>query len=311
MLGGSPFSPASPQAVATLHLFSLVLLLGAAVFAIVAAILVVAALRFRDRPGRGEPRQDAGAPAVEIAWTLGAALLLLVIFIPTVRTMRAVEPPAGTRAPDLVVIGHQWWWEVRYPAAGITTANEIHIPAGRSLLVHVDSADVIHDFWVPQLARKIDLTPGHPADIWLRADTPGVYLGACAEYCGTEHAWMRIQVVADAPEAFEAWQAQQRRPAPAPATPEAVAGRQLYQSLACASCHTGLSSPRQSVAVGPDLGHVASRSMLAAGVLPNTPAGLTRWLRDPQAVKPGSLMPNFHLTDAELRQLTAYLETLR
>jgi cytochrome c oxidase subunit 2 len=188
---------------------------------------------------------------------------------------------------------------------GIVPANAIHLPVGRQFLVHLDSADVIHDFWVPQLARKMDMTPGHPDDISLQADRPGEYVGACVEYCGAEHAWMRILVIADPPAAFEAWQRRQRRPAPPPATADAIAGAGLFQQYVCQACHAA------GVAVGPDLDHLASRRMLAAGVLPNTPANLVRWLRDPQALKPGSLMPDFHLTDADARKLVAYLETLQ
>ncbi|HKV45362.1 MAG TPA: cytochrome c oxidase subunit II [bacterium] len=300
---GSLLSSASPQAQATGHLLVFVLALGGAVFALVAGIIVVAAVRFRDRPGRAEPVQDPGRPKAEIAWVAGAGALLLVIFVPTVVTMRIVDPPTGRRIPDLVVTGHQWWWEVGYPGQGIVTANEIHIPVDRPLLVHLVSADVIHDFWVPQLARKMDLTPGYPTDIWLQADTPGVYLGACAEFCGAEHAWMRIRVIAEPAPAFAAWVQQQRQPPPPPQGPEAAVGVQLYQEDTCGSCH--------ATGVGPDLSHLASRGTLAAGRLENTPAELARWLADPQAVKPGSLMPNFHLSPADVRALVAYLETLK
>ena len=300
---GSPFNPASPQAEATSHLLVFVLLLGAAVFIIVAGVIVVAALRFRDRPGRAEPPQNAGRPRVEIAWVAGAGVLLLVIFIPTVMTMRVVDPPAERRIPDLVVTGHQWWWEVGYPGQGVVTANEIHLPVDRMFLVHLASVDVIHDFWVPQLARKMDMTPGHPTDIWLEADKPGVYLGACVEFCGAQHAWMRIRVIAEPAPAFAAWVQQQRQSPPPPQDPDAVAGARLYHEDTCASCH--------GTGIGPDLNHIASRETLAAGLLENTPANLTRWLTDPQAIKPGSLMPNFHLRDADVRALVAYLGTLK
>jgi cytochrome c oxidase subunit 2 len=301
----SPFNPASPQALATAHLFEFVLWLGAAVFVIVAGWVVLAAIRYRARPGRGQPPQDEGKPKVEIAWTVAAALVLLAIFIPTVITMGIVEPPVGSRRPDLVVIGHQWWWEVRYPPAAVVTANEIHIPIGRPLLVHLESTDVIHDFWVPQLARKLDMTPGRPNDLWLQATAPGVYLGACVEFCGTEHAWMRLRVIAEAPQAFAAWLSGQQAQAPAPASPEAIAGMALFRELTCDNCHA------TGVAIGPDLAHLATRQTLGAGVLANTPENLARWLANPQAVKPGVLMPDFRLTPAQIRQLVAYLETRR
>lgn len=300
---GSVFSPASPMAEATLRLFYLVLILGTGVLAVIAAVIAISAIRFRYR-GRDVPEGNERRRA-EIFWILGAAVLLLIIFAPTVQTMRVVDPPPGGRSPDLVVIGHQFWWEFRYPASGAVAANELHIPVGRPWLVRVESADVIHNFWVPELARKADATPGHPVMMWLQANKPGVFLGTCGEFCGVEHAWMRIHVVAQAPAAFDAWlRAQTRAPAP-PTSPEAIAGARLYQQLACASCHAS------AIAVGPDLTHLASRETLAAGVIPNTPANLARWLADPDAVKPGSLMPDFHLDARSVRQLVAYLETLK
>jgi cytochrome c oxidase subunit II len=301
----SLFNPSSPYALPTLRLFLWVLVLMAGVFAVVTALVLYSVFRFRSTPGDGDPPAPGENPGMEIAWIGGAAVLLLVLLIPTVVTMREVDPPAGARSPDLVVIGHQWWWEVRYPRSGAVAANEIHLPVRRPFLVRVESADVIHDFWLPQLTRKIDMTPGHPDDVWLEADGAGVYLGACVEYCGAEHAWMRLRVIAEPEAAFEAWLQDQRRPAPPPTTPEALAGARLFRQDACESCHAA------GIAVGPDLSHVAGRETLAGGVLANTPANLARWLADPQAVKPGSLMPNFHLTSGPLHSLVAYLETLK
>ena len=300
---GSVFSPASPMAEATLRLLYLLLVLGTGVLVVVAAIVVISAIRFRDR-GRELPEAGERRKA-EVLWILGAAVLLLVVLVPTVQTMRIVDPPAGSRAPDLVVIGHQFWWEVRYPASGIVAANEIHIRVGTALLVRVESADVIHNFWVPQLARKIDATPGRPVAMWLQANRPGVFLGACGEFCGVEHAWMRIRVIAHTAPQYAAWQGAQVRPPARPVASDAIAGERLYQQLACATCHAS------SVAVGPDLTHLASRETLAGGVIENTAANLTRWLANPDAVKPGSLMPNFHLGAREVGELVAYLESLK
>jgi len=300
---GSVFNPASPMAEATLRLLYLLAVLGAGVLLIVSVIVVVFAVRFRDR---GRPIPETGERTrAEIFWILGAALLLLVVLIPTIHTMRVVDPPAGDRSPDLVIIGHQFWWEIHYPASGVVAANEIHIPTGRPLLVRLESSDVIHNFWVPQLARKIDATPGHPVMIWLQANAPGVFLGTCSEFCVVQHAWMRIRVDAESPEDFAAWQqAQSRTPAP-PTGEDAVAGQRLFERLACANCHAS------TAAVGPDLTHLAGRETLAAGVISNTPENLAHWLADPDAVKRGSLMPDFHLGEGEVRQLVAYLETLR
>jgi len=299
----SVFNPASPMAEATLRLLYLVAVLGAGVLLLISAIVVGSTIRFRDR-GRPSPAPGERRGA-EIFWILGAALLLVIILVPTVRTMRVVDPPAGERTPDLLITGHQFWWEARYPPSGVVAANEIHVPVGRPLLLRVESADVVHDFWVTQLTRKIDATPGHPVMIWLQADVPGVYLGTCGRFCGVEHAWMRIRVVAESPADFAAWQqAQSRTPAP-PTGKDAIAGQRLYDRLACGHCHAS------TVAVGPDLNHLASRETLAAGVISNTPDNLARWLADPDAIKRGSLMPDFHLGEGEVRQLVAYLETLR
>jgi cytochrome c oxidase subunit 2 len=300
---GSVFNPASPMAEATLRLLYLLAVLGAGVLLLISAIVVGSAIRFRDR-GRPSPTTGERRGA-EIFWILGAALLLVIILVPTVRTMRVVDPPAGERTPDLLITGHQFWWEARYPPSGVVAANEIHVPVGRPLLLRVESADVVHDFWVTQLTRKIDATPGHPVMIWLQADAPGVYLGACGRFCGVEHAWMRIRVVAEDPADFAAWQqAQSRTPVP-PTGKDAIAGQQLYDRLACGHCHAS------TMAVGPDLNHLASRETLAGGVISNTPDNLARWLTDPDAIKRGSLMPDFHLGEREVRQLVAYLETLR
>ncbi len=303
----SPFNPVSPQGLATKSLLELVLWLGAGVFVIVAGLVLVAAIRFRARPGAPEPPQVEGRHQWEYVWIAGAVAVLIAIFIPTVAMMRAAAPPGGSEdpGPDIIIIGHQWWWEIRYPHGGILTANEVHLPVGRPMVTRLESADVIHDFWVPQVGRKEDLTPGYPTTVVLQADRPGTYLGACVEFCGAGHAWMRISVIAESSQAFDAWLASERQPPPPPATPEAVAGEKLYASLSCDHCHAS------TVAVGPDLTHIAARQTLAAGRIANTPDTLGRWLADPQALKPGVLMPDFRLTPDQIRDLVAYLETRR
>ena len=227
---GTPLDPRSPQARAIADLFSDTLIVCAVIFAIVTVMITLAILRFRDRsaaPSHGAPEagavKDPGPPQIEgntrleIGWTIAPVLVLIGIFALTVRAMNGSDPPAD-RAPDITIIGHQWWWEVRYKS-GVVTANEIHIPAGKALVVAVESADVIHDFWVPDLARKIDAIPGRTSTIWLEADAPGNYVGACAEYCGVQHAWMRILVIADTPENYANWETRNLAPSPAPAAP--------------------------------------------------------------------------------------------
>ena len=310
MGGSSPFNPNSPQAQAIADLFAWNLVIAAIIFALVFGLTIYIAIRYRGQPGQGEPPQFFGHSKLEIAWTLAPALLLLVVFGFTVGTMRAADPPVGDQSPDLVVTGYQWWWRVEYPAAGAVTANEIHIPVGKRLLVRLEGGDVIHDFWVPQLGPKRDMVPGHSNHLWIEADAPGIYLGACAEYCGNQHAWMRLRVIAQPQAEFDAWQQQQlQAPAP-PAGGDAAQGAQIFQQRTCANCHAIAGTPATAHA-GPDLTHVASRQTLGAGVLDNTPDNLMKWLADPQAVKPGNHMPSLRMTEEELRALVAYLESLR
>jgi cytochrome c oxidase subunit 2 len=262
--------------------------------------------RCRAKPGAPEPKQVFGDRKLEITWTAIPLAIVIFIFGLTARVMRGMDPPASAK-PDLIVTGHQWWWEVRYPAEGVEAANEIHIPTGKPLLLRVESADVIHDFWVPQLARKTHAVPGHPNDIWLQADHPGTYLGACADYCGTQHSWMRFLIIAESNEAFDSWVRQQIQPLPANEEGAAGRGRKVFQQYVCMNCHavSGLST---NGTAGPDLTHVAGRQTLGGGVVDNTSENLARWLENPQAIKPGCLMPGFNLTKQQARDLTVFFE---
>jgi cytochrome c oxidase subunit 2 len=193
----------------------------------------------------------------------------------------------------------------------VVTANEIHIPTGKPLSVRLDSKDVLHEFWVPELARKMTTVPGQPNHIWLQADKPGVYIGTCSEYCGIQHAWMRILVVAEEPSKFEEWQRAQSQPGLAVKTAAAAKGLVLFQTSSCINCHAIRGVTGADASVAPDLTHVASRRQIGAGILENTPANMRRWLKNPQHIKPGALMPDFNFTDQQLDQLGAYLETLQ
>lgn len=305
---GSPFTGQSAEARAIADLFTQTLVICAVILVVVTGLVVYCIIKFRARAGDAEPAQTQGHTRLEIAWTLVPFLIVVGLFTLTARTMGASDPPAD-RPPDVTIIAHQWWWEARY-ASGAIAANEIHIPAGRKLLVELQSADVIHDFWVPALARKIDANPGIANHLWLGADAPGVYDGACAEYCGTQHAWMRIRVIADAPADFDAWERRQREPAPAPGEAGAARGLALYQSLTCVRCHA-IAGATPPVTIGPDLTHLASRTTLAAGLLPNDEKSLAAWLADPQLLKPGSHMPNLRLTPDQVADLVAYFGTLK
>jgi cytochrome c oxidase subunit 2 len=284
---------------------------------IVTVAMFLALLRYSTR----SERVPAALPIhrdhtwLEVTWTVGPAIVLVAIAIPTVRTTFRSQP-AVTPEDALVVevTAHQWWWEVVYPELKIITANEIHLPAGRPVRFELHSADVIHSFWVPALGGKRDIIPGHVNAITVTPRTPGVYHGQCAEFCGLSHANMRLRVFVEAPERFAAWANQQVQPAAVPGRPVAVttpgeAGARLFATSLCVTCHTirGVASQR----AGPDLTHFASRTTLAGGTLDNTPANLAAWLRDPDAMKPGAQMPSLGLTDTEVAQLVAYLGSLQ
>jgi len=301
---GSLFSPHSPQVQAISTLFGYFLILAAVIFLIVAGLVGYSVVRYRARAGDVDPRQHFGSRALEITWTAIPLVIVIVLFIVTVRMMASIDAPlAPTQPPDLIITGHQWWWEGRYPN-GAATANEIHIPAGRRLLARIESADVVHDFWVPQLARKMDAVPGRPAYLWLEADTPGLYTGACSEFCGKQHAWMRFQVVAESEADFSAWVS--RQAAPTSGEPDSA---RIFQQQKCGDCHTVSSTDTRSL-IGPPLAHITARRLLG-GEIPNNPANLTRWIVDPQSIKPGNRMPNPRLSSADISLLTAYLESLQ
>lgn len=309
----SPFNPQSPLARDISALFVLILAIGGIILALVLVTVLFASLRYRQRPGdEGEPRQVFGNRKLEIGWTLAPALLLAVLFGLTIRTMARSDPPTpgANQQPDILVVGHQWWWEVVYPKSGVVTANEIHMPVGQRMLVRLQSADVIHDLWVPQLGRKMDATPGHPTYMWLQADEPNTYLGSCSEYCGAQHAWMRVRVIVQPQSEFEAWQQQQAQVPPTSTSGLPAQGAQLFQASTCVNCHTIAGTPAEGEA-GPDLTHIGGRETLGAGVLDNTPDNLAKWLTNPQAVKPGIYMPNMNLSKSEVDALVAYLESLK
>jgi cytochrome c oxidase subunit 2 len=307
VVSGTPLAPHSPQARAIADLFNDTLIVCAVIFAIVAVLITYAIYRFRDKKGRAAV-QTEGNKRLEIGWTIAPALVLVGIFSLTVRAVNGSDPPAD-REPDITIIGHQWWWEVRYKS-GAVTANEIHIPTGSALVVAIKTADVVHDFWVPDLARKIDAVPGRTSTIWMQADEPGEYLGACAEYCGGQHAWMRILVQAQPPAAYAAWEKHLLDHAPEAASAEAERGSRLFRQMTCVQCHSITGNGEGAVA-GPDLTHLAGRVTLGAGVIKNTPTDLAHWLKDPQGVKPESHMPNVQLTDGQVADFVAYFETLQ
>jgi cytochrome c oxidase subunit 2 len=314
----SVLHPGGPLAERILGLWDLMYWICAAVFVLVILALLAAVLRRRPKI---EDEEDLPGPPEgqrRLFQVIGAAtavtvLLLFVLLTASVATGRATASLPGEPL-SLKVTGKQWWWQVEYvdpvPSRSITTANEIHIPVGRPVRIRLESSDVIHSFWVPNLHGKKDLIPGYTNVIWIRADRPGVYRGQCAEFCGFQHAHMGLLVIADPPERFRAWAEAQRQPSAPPATPQQAQGKYLVEHLPCANCHT-IRGTQASGKLGPDLTHLASRRTLAAGTMPNNRGHLGGWILDPQSIKPGNLMPPTAMSSESLQALLAYLEILR
>jgi cytochrome c oxidase subunit 2 len=241
-------------------------------------------------------------------------ILLLFIFV-DVSTARSLTRVGGPRPLRIDVVGHQWWWEIQYPDIGdpqniVETANEIHVPVGRAVLIKMTSDDVIHSFWAPNLDGKKDLIPGHETRTWFRADSAGVYRGQCAEFCGHQHANMAFFIVAESRPDFERWLTSQKSPASTPSDSLAQQGERVFLSGTCSMCHS-ISGTGAGSKIGPDLTHLASRRTIAAGTLPNNTGNLAGWILDPQSIKPGAKMPPNALDPQSLRALLAYLATLK
>jgi cytochrome c oxidase subunit 2 len=305
--------PAGAAAAPAAVLGWILLGIAVAVVLVVAVLVLIPSLRRAGPGGTAVARSGHGLSWILIGGLAVPVVILLVVFVLTVRTLAAVAMPRRTAA-TVEVIGHRWWWEVRYldsmPDGIAVTANELHLPVGQPVRVELSSKDVIHSFWVPQLAGKTDLVPGQRNVAWVEADRSGTYWGACAEYCGLQHARMGLTVVAESPAAFRKWLETQQRPAAAPTSPAAAEGLALVTGGACALCHT-VRGTGAGGRLGPDLTHVGSRRTIAAGVLPNSRGALGAWLADPQGVKPGNAMPAVGLTGAQLQSVVTYLESLR
>lgn len=321
MLTHSVFNPLSPQGLAISNLFITTLVIAFVIILGITGVLMYTMIRYRHRPGDGEPPQTYGKTWMEITWTAVPFFLLVGIFGATISTMRLAAPgdPVNGRGgtpPDLTIIGHQWWWELRY-ADGVVSANEIHLPVGRRFFVSLKSMDVIHDLWVPQLGPKMDLVPGQTNNIWLQSDRAGTFEGACSEFCGGPHAWMLIRVIVQPSAQFKAWERHQLQQAQQTTTSEEALGATLFRQMSCVACHaiygttTTPAADLQAPVIAPNLTHVGSRQTLASGRLINTSANMAAWLADPQKWKPGVHMPNVHLNPRALRAMTAYLESLK
>lgn len=282
---------------------------GTVIFLLVAAIVLYL-------PLRKQPRKSTRSVRVARRWiVMGGVVLPVLVLVPlflaSVRTLRTLMLHDGGGGLTIHVTGHQWWWDIRYedPAGVVVAANEIHIPAGRRVRLELRTADVIHSLWVPNLHGKTDLVPGRTNVTWIEATEAGVFRAQCAEYCGTQHALMALPVVAETPAAFDAWLARERLPAGAPVSAAAIQGASRFVSAGCGTCHA-IRGTNAGGTRGPDLTHFASRRTLAAGTLDNTPRHVTRWLSDPQAVKPGNRMPRTSLSAVQLGSIVSYLGTL-
>jgi cytochrome c oxidase subunit II len=305
--------PTAPGGIPWDGLVTVIMVIAVAIVLLVALLIAFGVARYRRRATDTLPPQTHGNTMMEVAWTAAPTAIVVGVFGLTVASMWAGPTPdtglPPDRAPDIEVHGEQWWWEFRYPAANVVNANVLYIPANRRLLVALHSDNVQHNFWVPELGQKMDMYPGRVNHTWIEAPAPGVYRGVCAEFCGVQHAWMRLLVIALPIAEYEAWLADQQRAAPPPTAPLAQQGATIFGQKACGTCHAIAGTPHQGRAA-PDLSHFASRPTISAGVLENTPENLARYLRDPQAVKPGILMPNAQLSDDEIAALVAYLESL-
>jgi cytochrome c oxidase subunit II len=311
----SIFKPESTPADSIYDLSLFVLAITGVIFLVVSGLIVYAVTKFRRSPDDShEPPQVYGSNQMELAWTVLPVIIVLVLFMATARVIHAVQDaPEPTGAIKVTVIGHQFWWEFRYPSLGIVTANELHVPVSDPLhptptFLTLLSADTDHSFWVPRLAGKTDLIPNRVNKMWIDPHEAGVYLGQCAQYCGMQHAKMLLRVYVDSKEQFARWvQDETKRTQSSDGASE---GRRVFEATACVNCHT-VSGTAADGRFGPDLTHLMSRETIASGAETNNPANLRAWIQDPGAIKPGSLMPAMKLNDHDLDAITAYLKTLR
>jgi cytochrome c oxidase subunit II len=305
----STLDPEGPAAAQVAFLWWVMFAVAAAVCLLVLALMIIALIRNRGRRAEEiDYRPNVGQRFIIVGGILFPGVVLVALMGLIVYTSQTIAA-AATPAVTVEIVGHQWWWEVRYPDEEVVTANEIHIPANQPVTLRVTTDDVIHSFWIPQLYGKIDLIPGQINTIQVQADEPGIYRGQCAEFCGVQHAKMSFLVIAEPPEQFAAWLEQQRQPAPEPADPLVQRGQQIFLGAACVYCHA-IRGTNASGRMGPDLTHLASRETIGAGILENNRGNLAGWIIDSQEIKPGNRMPLMYLSADELQALLAYMETL-
>ncbi len=292
-------------------LFLWTIIIAAIIFVGIAIAVAYILIRYHDRPGAPAPRPNRHVHRFQIAW-ISAMVVLFAIFAGFMfHSMNIIGAPAAPSALRVTVIGHQWWWEYQYPDLHVTTANELHVPAGRPLQLTFQTSDVIHSFWVPQFGWKMDALPQRSNEMAFTIDKPGYYQGTCTEFCGAQHAWMRLRVYADTPDQFDAWVKQHQQPAAPPQSELARSGEQVFLDNTCISCHT-VAGTSANANIGPNLTHFASRETIGTGIVTNNPTNLTQWIRDAGSIKPHVLMPGFPtLSDDQLKALVAWLEGLK
>ncbi len=326
----STFDSHGPVAEAQMGLFNLLTWIVSVVFILMTVGLLYTIFKFRARPDSKPPTQTHGNTKLEIAWTIIPIILLAAVAIPTVQTQFYIAaPPEGEDKLVVNVIAHQWWWEFDYPDLGVSTANEFHVPVGTNIEFNLESVDVLHSFWVPKLAGKMDIIPGKTTSMWFKADTVDAdpstpekdsFYGQCAEFCGVAHSWMRFRVWVDEQDEFDAWVEHEKSLAQDPDTDLAEAGYKLFLTKGCVACHSINGRPDAVAVRGPNLTHFGSRGTLAAGIKPNDDMNLRAWLKDPNSLKTGTIManeaavyinPDLALTDSDLDGLVAYLRGLK
>lgn len=291
-------------------LFDKIILIATIVFIVVEAILFIALFRFRRRPGQGMPAQFHGHTGLEIGWTIAPALMLVFVAVPTVRTIFDTYHPDRTNTVKVAVIGHQWWWEFRYPDLGIVTANEPHFPVGQKVTLTIESADVIHGFWIPGLGGKRDAIPTRTNELWWTPEKPGEYYGQCTQLCATSHANMRIRAWVDDQNAWNTWTQAMKNANGSQVDPQVQRGYQLFTTNACVGCHA-IQGTTANGQVGPNLTRFGARSTFGSGLYENTQEEVTRWIMNPQEAKPGNKMPNLNLSQEDAGAIAAYLRSLK
>lgn len=290
--------------------YTLIFILAGIVFAGVMALTLIFSLIYREREG-GKALQVHGNSKLEVMWTFLPVLIVVIMAVPTFQVIAETTGDAPEGALAVHATGHQWWFEFEYPELGVVTASDLHLPVGQAISVTLKSGDVIHSFWVPQLSGKVDMVPGHENHLWFTPNTPGTYLGQCAEFCALSHANMRFRVIVHTQADFDAWVQAQLAEAATPTEGLAAEGAQLFTIKGCIGCHTVRGNALAAGVLGPDLTHFASRTRLAGAMTENTEAELRRWLVNPPAMKPGSIMPDLKLTPDDIDKLVAYLQTLQ